>query len=247
MKFRKRLFAGKNIVYQEARKNARFLWLTLIFFSAQAGLRGESGDHLVPLREYYGNAHLYSETWKKKLFVTSAEIARYIHLPANADGVEESVAVYRSKAENGHSDSYWVTVTQAKTSLAHFFESDPPDLSGAEATKIRRWDVPLPESLARNIRDAWTAMLRRTTTDACVGCVSTDSSTEIFSVNDEGVELVAQLSIQPKRDALALLDLAGLLIDYTRVPQSEREAVAGGIMRKSSKLLVDQASNESSE
>lgn len=191
--------------------------------------------HLVPLREYYGNAATYKKTWREKLLVTPGDLGRYIHLPGDG-GVEESVSLYRERKSGGLPGDCWVTATQATKSLAGFFADDPPNLDGAHKVVIRRWDTPIAADVANQLNTAWLMVLEGTASDECVGCLSTDSSTEIFSVKRSGRELVGKVPLEATKDIISFVDLASLLIDYTRVPQSKRGEVSEKLTKQSASL-----------
>jgi len=197
----------------------------------------QNPDHLVPLREYYGNAPLYREFWRQKLLVTSGDVARYVHLPG-ASGVEDAVSVYVDKSRKGGlPGGYWITSTQPQSTLADYITEEGLS-ANAGKVRIRRWDSPMRASTALKVHEVWVLMISGVKPDECEGCVTTDSTTEIFSTqNSSGVEIVGQLPIGPGPQTIAFVKLAGLLIDYTRVPSSKRDDLADEIDKGASALL----------
>jgi hypothetical protein len=102
---------------------------------------------------------------------------------------------------------------------------------------IKRCDAPLPESAALAVHEVWMKMLlefREQSSEA----MSLDGSTEIFSARDEhGKELQAQIPVEPKANAVALLDLANLLADYCHTDSANRPQMSAKIEKEATSLL----------
>ena len=194
-------------------------------------------DNLVSLRQQYGDSYLYYKLWRQKLLVTPGNVARYVHLPADS-GVEDTVSMYVDEARRSvMPGGYWLTGTQPVTRLADFVGHNPKSVI-AQQVRVRRWDAPVRESTAQTVHEVWLVMLSHVKPDDCADCIWTDTTTEIFSAsNASGVQSIGQLSKHPDRNTIAFVDLAGLLIDYTRVPASKRDEVANKIDKEASSLL----------
>jgi hypothetical protein len=194
-------------------------------------------DHLIPVREYYGNAHLYRELWQEKLLVTAGDIARYVHLPSSGD-TEAVVSIYLNKEKkDGLPGGYWVTLTEASTALSNYIDEHGVSPEARNA-KISRWDAPLPESTGRLIHDLWVSAVSGQRRDECEGCVSTDSSREIFTVRGNGgIDISAQLPLGPSQRIVQLVHLAQLLIDYPRLSVAKRYKLTPEIEERTRVLL----------
>jgi hypothetical protein len=198
-----------------------------------------TNDHLVPVVQYLGLAPLYRKLWQQKLFVTPGEIARYVQLPGSA-GKEVAVSVYkRRKREGGLPGDYWATATQPAVPLSDCVAAAGVDKQlDPKTVEVRRWDAPLPKSTALVIQKLWLAMLSATGPEPEPDVIAVDSSTEIFFATDtRGRVLEAQAPVSPKGDALALVKVGNLLIDYCSAPAPQRPKLAEEIEKEALNLL----------
>lgn len=179
-------------------------------------------DHLLPIDDKLGVAS-YRKLWKEKLLLTPGDVARVVLLPGNA-GEETSVSLYRDiHKDGGLPGGYWITFTQASTSLWECISAR--DRSGIDpaSVNIRRLDVPISTKTATAIHDLWYAMLRRTESSANSHAVFLDSTTKIFSVVGPQGTLRGEM---PKGQSgpmtTALSAIAGSLIEYSTMPPELR-------------------------
>lgn len=214
--------------------------LALVAYCAFFGFLAASiaqTDHLVPLRHYAGNADIYTRLWQKKLLVTPGDLARYVHLPSDT-GVEDTVSLYVDpRKQGGLPGAFWLTGTQPRKCLADFTGFNLR-LKEAQKVEVRRWDAPIRESTARRIHEVWVAMLKQIRPHDHSDEISTDITKELFSAEVRpGVILTGQLSAHSGQNTISLVDLGGLLTDYTRVPPSLRKKVASDIDKAAVSLL----------
>lgn len=209
--------------------------LSLVLF--QNPLFAESEQtYLVPVNEEREASEpfaSYKKAIEQKLFLTSGDIARALHLPGTI-GVETVVSVYQKEPHEG--DAYWVTVTQPSDSLWN-----PEGENGESASasvKVLRLDAPLPKPTALAIQKVWKAMLLGVREPPESQGILVDSSTEIFSAaGEDGRLLRGQVEGLPRGNVAALSHLADLLIAYPDIPEPQRADAAQKIKKKAEALL----------
>lgn len=198
-------------------------------------------DHLVPASEYFDPTDkgqtAYWKLLEQKLFVTPADIARFVQFPG-ATGAETAMAVYQA---SGKSSGYRVTITQPSSSL---WETVPQPGEQRNAKQrpitVERCDAPLPDSAARPIHEVWLTMLRQAKSEPKSESISVDNTIEIFTaVAPDGKTLRGQSprELVKAGNVSALVDLVNSLIHYCDVPESERADMAKQIERDASTLL----------
>jgi hypothetical protein len=178
-----------------------------------------------------GKKHILSKedvfTYQRKLFLTPDEIARYVFLTNRKDDGDRSAAVYRAeqKRQDSLPGGYWVTATVASDSL-----SDHPNVS------VRRFDAPLPASLAIALHELWLAVCQnsRINEEALPS-----APTGMFSVvqpRGPRLTVVTVSLIGEHSRCLSLLNLGESLIDYSKLPAAKRPQAARQIEAESHRL-----------
>ena len=183
--------------------------------------------------------------WQQKLFVTPGNLARFAHVPGFAQPEAAASVNQRADKYGGTDGSYWVTVTEASSSLwscirtgdEKFTKTKPVD---PRTIHIRRCDAPLPQSTALVIRRLWLTMLNQTTPlSHSERYFAVDATSEIFSaVNPEGKLLEAQAPTFESRNTDELVRIGFLLLDYCHIHEPERPEIARKIEIKARTLLA---------
>lgn len=165
--------------------------------------------------------------YERKLFLTPDEIARYLFLTNRRDDGDRSAAVYRAHPKKESlPGNYWVTATVAADSLI-----DHPNAS------VRRFDAPLPSSVANVLHELWLEVCQRSRVDEEA---LPSAPTGVFSVvGPDGKRLtVVTVSLLDEHSlCISLLNLSGLLEDYAKLPASERAKAATKIEKEARRLL----------
>lgn len=200
-----------------------------------------SEDHLIPADDFLANESRkeYRKLWEQKLLVTPGDTARFIGLPGTF-GEETAVSVYQASKDGGMPGGYWVTATQATTSLWNHLQGPggKPTMD-ARAIPIQRCDAPLPESTACTVRDVWRALLLQTRPEPDSGTIGLDGSTEIVSATTStGATLRARVPDEPGSNTLALVNIANSLMRYCDIPAAERPELARQIEKAATELLM---------
>ncbi len=183
-------------------------------------------DHLVPVNESFkdseGKLAVYRRLTEGKLFVTSGNMARFLHLPGMG-GVETAVSIYQDgDKKGGLAGGCWLTLTQASRLLWTFMWHATDESGNLQSVEIERRDVPLPETTAEAVREAWLVMLMQSK-EPSRHLTTIDSSTEIYSaVNRSGRILSACSPPYASENTSALLDLTNKLIECCYLTATER-------------------------
>ena len=179
-----------------------------------------------------GKKHILSKedafSYQRKLFLTPDEVARYVFLTNRRDDGDRSAAVYHAqqKKQESLAGDYWVTATVAADSL-----SDHPNVS------VRRFDAPLPASVATALHELWLVVCQNSRIDEEA---LPSAPTGIFSVvQPRGPRLtVVTVSLTGEHSrCLTLLNLGESLIDYSKLPAAKRPQAAHQIENESHRLL----------
>lgn len=200
----------------------------------------EIGNRLItvdPFSETNDGAE-YKALYERKLFVTNAEVARFVSLPGNV-GTERTVAVYRlGTKQTSLPGNYWVTATETSAKLWPCISVPGQTRPTADphTIKVRRDDAPLPASTAQLIHDVWLAMLVRKESPS-THIIRGDSTTLIFSaVDSRGILLRAQAD-SLKGNTKDLWGIGEDLIEYCRLPAAKRSAHARKLEKDARRLL----------
>ncbi len=165
--------------------------------------------------------------YERKLFLTPDEKARYVFLTNRRDDGDRSAAVYRALSKKESlPGNYRVTATVAADSLI-----DHPSAS------VRRFDAPLPASVANVLHELWLAVCRQSHTDEEA---LPSAPTGVFSVVTRGgarLTVVVVSLVDEHSLCLSMLDLGESLIDYAKLPASKRSQAAAKIEKESYRLL----------
>jgi hypothetical protein len=166
--------------------------------------------------------------YERKLFLTPDEMARYVFLTNRRDEGDRSAAVYRTLFRKGSlPGDYWITATVATDSLI-----DHPSAA------VRRFDAPLPASVAKVLHELWLAVCRQSHTDEEA---LPSAPTGVFSVVAVGGArpTVVVVSLVDERSlCLSMLNLGESLIDYAKLPVFRRVDAARKIEKESQRLLA---------
>lgn len=166
--------------------------------------------------------------YEAKLCVTPDEVARYVFLTNRWDYGDRSAAVYRARRKKGSlPGDYWITATVAEDSTR-----GPRHRN----VGVRRYDAPLPESVANVLHELWVTVIEKTpTVEDAIPC----APTAVFSATtNKGVRLRAvTVYLDEKSLCNPLLTLGGWLVDYGKLPTSQRGEAARKIEKESRRLL----------
>jgi hypothetical protein len=204
-----------------------FLSFSLALSTAVPGLGSPEAAPTECLRREGATSILSAENrarYEDKLCVTPDEMARYVFLTTSPYAGDSSIAVYRARGrKNSFSGNYWVTATEIE------------DVTSPRV-RVRRYDAPLPESVANVLNELWVTAIKQSRTDAAaVPCAPTG----IFSAaTRNGVRLRAvTVSLDQDSLCIALMNVGGSLVDYAKLPQSKRPQAAAQIEKESHRLL----------
>jgi len=165
--------------------------------------------------------------YRRKLFLTSDEMARYLFLTNRRDDGDRSAAVYQAPLKKGSlPGNYWVTSTVASDSLIN-----------NRAAHVRRFDAPLPTSAAVVVHELWLALCQKSHTDEEA---LPSAPTGLFSVvGPKGTRLtVVTVSLLNEHSlCISMLNLSGLLDQYAKLPATKRAEAAREIERESNRML----------
>lgn len=165
--------------------------------------------------------------YQGKLFLTPDDVARYVFLTNRRDDGDRSAGVYRARGKrNSLPGDFWVTVTVAADSIANH-----PNAA------VRRFDAPLPASVADALNELWLAVCQQSRTDEDA---LPSAPTGIFSVmpaDGHRLKVVTVSLIDEHSLCRSLLNLSELLIDYAKLPAARRAQAAQGIEKESRRLL----------
>lgn len=191
-------------------------------------------DYLIPIPPAEGASAAYKVLYEKKLFVTRADVARYLFLPA-LQGREGSAAIYRaSHKKGGLPGDYWLTTTISSANLWDCVSGS----CNSDTIKIRRWDVPLQEKMAQAIQRVWVLALKNTKTPSAP-VLRIDSSRQIFSAADStGIQMRAE-TFEFGRNNRRLILLGEALLEFCALSPNERLAARQNIERDASSLARD--------
>lgn len=200
-------------------------------------------DHLVPVSDFFldkgSPGAMYRKLWQEKLFITPANVARYVYLPADAS-VEVAVAVWN---ETGPSNgNYFVTTTQPSKQLWQCIDTGAQEMVGRkplnkDSISVIRHEARLPNSTARAIKRVWVAMLLQVRPIPSEP-KALDSSTEIFSApGPHGETLEGQIPTGATHKTIALFNIANMLADYCDSSDDERPTKAAKIEKACLELL----------
>jgi hypothetical protein len=168
-----------------------------------------------------------SSYFERRLFVTPAEVARYVFLTNRPDDGDRSAAVYRARYEKGAApDGYWITVTVAEGTVRR----NKPHV------RVRRYDAPVPASTADVLHALWLAVLQRVPTDEeAIPCAPT---AVLSTVTSRGARLKAvTTSLEQTPLSIGLLEVGESLIEYAQLPAQQRPQAARVIERECGRLL----------
>jgi hypothetical protein len=188
--------------------------------------KNQNADHLVPLSPFFvDRGSVGTDYWKlvqKKLFVTPGGVARFVHLPG-LGGKDCAISIYRdNRKKNSLTGGYWLTVTQASDWLWLSILRGSAKITDPKTVTIDRCDVPLPESTAIAIHEAWLAMLSGIRA-APENEISVDSSTEIYSTtNSAGIRLQGTSGKSEGKKTSAIFRLAMIVLEYCYKSPPER-------------------------
>lgn len=169
--------------------------------------------------------------YERKLFVTPAEVARYVFLTNRYDDGDRSAAIYRAPHKKGAlPGDIWLTATVAADSVRGDHRN----------VRVRRFDAPLPDPTANVLHELWLTVLKHSRTDEeAIPCAPTG----VFYVTTEGGTrlkgvTVAGATVQVRNSFCdALIDLGESLIEYARLPAPRRMDAARKIEEESHRLL----------
>lgn len=166
--------------------------------------------------------------YEAKLYVSPDEVARYVFL-TNAwyDG-DHSAAIYRVPRKKGSlPGDYWITATVAAESTR----------GRRRNVSVRRYDAPLPESVANVLHELWVTTVEQTPVDEDA---IPEAPTGIFSATtSKGVRLRAVTVSLHEQDSIcgAMMDVGESLIKYAKLPASRRVEAARQIEQEIQRLL----------
>jgi hypothetical protein len=167
------------------------------------------------------------DVYERKLFVTPDEVARYVFLTNRRDDGDRSAAVYRAPGKKESlPDAYWVTVTEAPDRLT----------AATRNMRVERHDAPLPASAAHALHALWEGVLKQSPLDKhAIPC----APTAVFSVRTSGRAGLSAVTVDLEPDSLcvALINLGQSLVDYAKLPESQRVEGARKIEKESQRLL----------
>lgn len=200
-------------------------WATtfLLAISITARLSAkQTSDHLLPTDTKFASKSYY-KLWNQKLLVTPGGMARMVWLPGNF-GEETAVSLYRdTKKQGGLSGGYWITFTQASTSLWSSVSPDKPNIVDPASVVVNRFDVPISKKTALAIEKIWRRMLQGVKPDPGSNSIFLDSTTEIFTADGASGVLSGELPKEIKGPRTkALSAIAGSLMEYGTMPASLR-------------------------
>ena len=165
--------------------------------------------------------------YQRKLFLTPDEMARYLFLTNRRDDGDRSAAVYRAQGKKESLPGYyWVTATFASDSL----------INNPKAS-VRRFDAPLPSSVAKALHELWLEVCQQSRTDEEA---LPSAPTGVFSVVASGgtrLTVVTVSLLDEHSLCISLLNLSGLLGDYAKLPAAKRPQAAAEIEKESHSLL----------
>lgn len=166
-------------------------------------------------------------SYQRQLFLTPDEVARYVFLTNRRNDGDRSAAVYRARPKKESlSGDYRVTATVAADSL-----TDHPN------ALVRRFDAPLPASVADVLHELWLAVCQQSRVDEEA---IPSAPTGIFSVvivRGPRLTVVTTSLADEHSVCLSLLNLGESLINYAKMPESQRAEAARKIERESLRLL----------
>lgn len=173
--------------------------------------------------------------YEAKLCVTPDEVARYVFLTNRWDYGDRSAAVYRARHKKGSlPGDFWITATVAEDST----RGDRRNVG------VRRYDAPLPESVADLLHVLWVTILEQSRIEEnAIPCAPTGIFT---ATTKKGIRLRAVTVDLPSQDSLciALMDVGGSLVDYAKLPRSKRPQAAAEIEKQARHLLQRVAPRE---
>ena len=209
---------------------------------AVSGIRSDanlSDDYLAPIdvRSQGRISADYRKLYESKLFVTSGDVARYVHL-GSLFGNEFAVSVYRDpRRSGGLPGGFWVTSTEASERLWKYVrKSDSARSQDARSVHVKRRAAPLPESTAHAVRAIWLAMLTSTRPPPDNG-VEGDTDQLLFSAVDATGTVLRGRAHNLEGDGWALVGIAFDLYSFANMPESMRPKMARKIEKAALRLL----------
>jgi hypothetical protein len=173
---------------------------------------------------------------ERRLFLTPDEMARYVFLTNRRYDGDRSAAVYHAQGKKKSlPGNYWVTATFASDSL----------INNANAS-VRRFDAPLPSSVAKVLHELWLEVCQQSRTDEEV---LPSAPAGVFSVAGPGgtrLTVVTVSLLDEHSLCISLLNLSGLLGDYAKLPAPKRPAAAMQMEKEARRLLRRIKENKSS-
>jgi hypothetical protein len=166
--------------------------------------------------------------YKRKLFLTPDGIARYVFLTNRRDDGDRSAAIYRAQPRKGAFDgNYWLTATLAADQVRGDHRN----------VRVRRFDAPLPASLASVLHELWLAVCQQSRRDEEA---LPSAPTGIFSVVTAGgprLTVVTTSLVDEHSLCLSMLELGESLMNYAKMPSSKRIEAARKIEKEAYALL----------
>ena len=176
--------------------------------------------------------------YEHKLFVTKDDIARYVFLTNGRNDGDRSAAVYRVSGKAGSlSGDYWITSTEASTSLADCIPTAVEEARvDLRSIRVRRTDAPIPATTAKIVHELWVKIVERSRIDKRAVPFA---PTGIFAATmPNGVRLGAVTAWQHEHALCdALVDLGESLIYYAKLPPAKRAQAAVEIEEECNRLL----------
>jgi len=211
-------------------------------FGGERAVGGD--DQLVPIDPTIGMpVKDYRPLVQRKLRLQPRTSARMLYLPF-ADG-EAAVSVYAMKRASEDRTEFYVEYTKAEKNVwarrmeGRVTTADP----GASAASIRvtQLKAPLPAPTAHAVHDAWVSMLlpNRIVQPAAESRIILDGSETEFFVDDGMHTLQGALPVpRATGDALEMLRIGQMLINYCEADPPHRGILATEIQRKSQQLVA---------
>ena len=198
-------------------------------------------DHLVLLDlEIGGPTKIgrYNQIWRDKLNITSADVVRFVNLPAF--DLEYAVTIRPAKVKDSNGAKFIATVTQPTQSIWPRLSSDAKtDARLASTIAVRESVAAIPTFTAEAVQKVWCLALSTLKPAHTPEPITTDFNLVIFGAKcKDGQRLVGQLpkTAGPMTDRLFSLGMQ--LAEYCAVPEQERPARAREIQRASAALFA---------
>jgi hypothetical protein len=216
----------------------------LTFLPHSSGESIPTTDHLIPIEtvdqrtgrlvdKHDRNEQRYFQVLQQRLFLTPADTARCVVMPAFEP--EFVISVYTDQGYAADGPIHHATLTKAAHSFYHTLAEgkNPKDVT------VNEYDAVLDADTARAIRESWRAMLVSTRSDPRLSnYIGTDTDRILVSCTaSSGSTRWGRLPPNGGRRVRILANMADLLFRLCEAPSSSRRGIETKIRESSAKLL----------